>query len=174
MEGQYLVHYGIDGQKWGVRRYQYEDGTYTEEGKKRRAASYGPSARYRDKNGRLTSAGKARFTSSGKRKNPKDMSDKDLEISNKRLQAENNYNSNIGRNYRRAFATDTIVKAGASFLSGVAYTTVAQLVAHQTTGHMMSGKAFVATALAAGGTLAIKSLASSFGGTSPDDKKKKK
>lgn len=28
-----LYHYGIKGQKWGVRRYQNEDGTYTDEGK---------------------------------------------------------------------------------------------------------------------------------------------
>lgn len=28
-----LYHYGIKGQKWGVRRYQNEDGTLTEEGK---------------------------------------------------------------------------------------------------------------------------------------------
>lgn len=32
---QYLVHHGIKGQKWGIRRYQNEDGTLTEEGKKR-------------------------------------------------------------------------------------------------------------------------------------------
>jgi len=31
----YLCHYGIPGQKWGVRRYQNPDGTYTEEGKQR-------------------------------------------------------------------------------------------------------------------------------------------
>lgn len=31
----YLVHHGIKGQKWGVRRYQNEDGSYTEAGKKR-------------------------------------------------------------------------------------------------------------------------------------------
>ena len=30
-----LMHHGILGQKWGVRRYQNEDGTYTEAGKKR-------------------------------------------------------------------------------------------------------------------------------------------
>lgn len=30
-----LYHFGIHGQKWGVRRYQYEDGTLTEAGKKR-------------------------------------------------------------------------------------------------------------------------------------------
>jgi len=30
-----LCHWGILGQKWGQRRYQYEDGTYTPEGKVR-------------------------------------------------------------------------------------------------------------------------------------------
>lgn len=30
-----LYHHGIKGQKWGVRRYQNEDGTLTEAGKKR-------------------------------------------------------------------------------------------------------------------------------------------
>lgn len=29
-----LYHYGVKGQKWGVRRYQYADGTYTPAGKK--------------------------------------------------------------------------------------------------------------------------------------------
>lgn len=30
-----LYHHGVKGQKWGVRRYQYADGTYTPAGKKR-------------------------------------------------------------------------------------------------------------------------------------------
>jgi hypothetical protein len=30
-----LYHHGILGQKWGIRRYQYKDGSLTEEGKKR-------------------------------------------------------------------------------------------------------------------------------------------
>lgn len=32
----YLAHHGIKGQTWGVRRYQNEDGTWTEAGKERR------------------------------------------------------------------------------------------------------------------------------------------
>lgn len=31
----FLMHYGIIGQKWGIRRFQNEDGTLTEEGKLR-------------------------------------------------------------------------------------------------------------------------------------------
>lgn len=36
MEDLYLQHHGILGQKWGVRRYQNKDGTLTSEGKARR------------------------------------------------------------------------------------------------------------------------------------------
>lgn len=32
----YLIHHGIKGMKWGVRRYQNKDGTLTEEGRVRR------------------------------------------------------------------------------------------------------------------------------------------
>ena len=31
----HLAHHGIQGQKWGVRRFQNPDGTYTEAGKDR-------------------------------------------------------------------------------------------------------------------------------------------
>lgn len=36
MEGKTLTHWGVKGMKWGVRRFQNEDGTLTPAGKKRR------------------------------------------------------------------------------------------------------------------------------------------
>ena len=35
-----LSHWGIKGQKWGVRRFQNEDGTYTQEGLARRREKF--------------------------------------------------------------------------------------------------------------------------------------
>ena len=32
----YLAHYGVKGQKWGIRRYQNEDGSYTDLGRRLR------------------------------------------------------------------------------------------------------------------------------------------
>ena len=36
-----LEHYGVKGQKWGLRKYQNPDGSYTELGKERRRVGYG-------------------------------------------------------------------------------------------------------------------------------------
>lgn len=46
-EDNYLIHYGIKGQKWGVRRFQNPDGTFTAAGK----------ARYYNSDGTLNKAG---------------------------------------------------------------------------------------------------------------------
>lgn len=32
-DGTYLIHHGIKGQRWGIRRFQNPDGTLTEFGK---------------------------------------------------------------------------------------------------------------------------------------------
>lgn len=38
-EEESFAHYGIMGQKWGIRRFQNEDGTLTDAGKKRYGSS---------------------------------------------------------------------------------------------------------------------------------------
>lgn len=40
MYNTYLFHHGVKGQRWGIRRYQNEDGSLTPEGKKRKAQLY--------------------------------------------------------------------------------------------------------------------------------------
>ena len=88
-----LMHYGIKGQKWGVRRFQYENGSYTTEGKER----YGRGSES-SKNG-LTRGFKARGNKDpNARENwkPKDvskLSDEELRRRNNRLQAEQQYKS---------------------------------------------------------------------------------
>lgn len=48
---EFLAHYGILGQRWGIRRFQNPDGTLTEAGKKR----------YLNQNGELNEEGKRHF-----------------------------------------------------------------------------------------------------------------
>ena len=51
----YLIHHGIQGQKWGIRRFQNEDGSLTAAGRKR----YGVDL----KNEELTGKKTARYAS---------------------------------------------------------------------------------------------------------------
>ena len=54
-EEDVIKHWGIPGQKWGVRRWQYPDGRFTEEGKER---YFGQNADINDMNEYLTNRGK--------------------------------------------------------------------------------------------------------------------
>lgn len=67
----YLVHHGIAGQKWGIRRFQNEDGTLTEEGKRR----YNESPE----------------SETWKKSDAEHLSDEELRRRNNRLQAERQY-----------------------------------------------------------------------------------
>lgn len=86
-----LSHHGIQGMKWGVRRYQNADGTLTAAGKKR----------YTNADGSLNEKGKKKFGNSvksegepetPKKKTVKDMSDEELAKAINRARQEDEYN----------------------------------------------------------------------------------
>lgn len=75
MEKTYICHSGIKGMRWGIRRFQNEDGT-------------------------LNDAGKARYHSDGRKKTAENMSDKELLDSTNRFNNERNYYKSKGDFYR--------------------------------------------------------------------------
>lgn len=113
--GNSLAHYGIKGQKWGIRRFQYENGSYTPEGKERygRGSKTGgsqkgltrgfffkpkpePKRRYQNDDGTLTEEGKRRYGSEHKQ----------VEIYNKATERFNNELRNINQKYDKVDLDD--------------------------------------------------------------------
>ena len=74
-----LYQSGIKNQKWGVRRFQNKDGTWTSEGKKRRRLMEGDGKR------------KAPSKNDKKRKDTSLMSDEELQKLISRMQLEKQY-----------------------------------------------------------------------------------
>lgn len=72
----YISHSGIKGMKWGIRRYQNEDGTYTSLGKERR---------------RINPSEDCKKYASRKDKKISEMSNAELRAHNERARLENEY-----------------------------------------------------------------------------------
>lgn len=95
---QELQHWGIKGMKWGIRRYQNEDGTLTEAGKKR--------YQYQNPDGSLTEEGKKNYMTGAKKGkiDPKKLSDADLNMINSRFARERTFNENIQKYKESTFS----------------------------------------------------------------------
>ena len=82
--GAYLVHHGIKGMKWGVRRFQNEDGSLTSAGR----ARYDDGSETREHKGGISSAGMGPkhggISSAGM--GPKSTSERRQQISERRQQ----------------------------------------------------------------------------------------
>jgi len=92
-----LEHHGIKGQKWGVRRYQNEDGTRTAAGKKREQSRSNESA-HDD------------YNKAHSGKSVKDMSDAELRSHLNRLQMEKQYSqlTNSDTSKGKKFVSDAM------------------------------------------------------------------
>lgn len=97
-----LYHHGILGQKWGIRRFQNKDGSYTSAGKERRRKEDSYSDDYK-KYQKLN------------KKNPKELSTKDIEEINRRDNAMNQYSRN-----RQGVGRKFIASLGNNILNGAA------------------------------------------------------
>lgn len=84
-----LYHWGIKGQKWGVRRYRNEDGSLTEEGKKRYAKRVERTSKIRN----LTGSRNTSSLKEARSRNIEEMSDQELQRYINRLNLERNYRS---------------------------------------------------------------------------------
>lgn len=86
---QELRHWGIKGQRWGVRRYQNPDGSLTEAGKKRYY--------YQNPDGSLTEAGKKDYMKAAKKGklDVSKLSDNDLNMINSRFAREKTFKQNV-------------------------------------------------------------------------------
>lgn len=105
-----LIHYGILGMKWGVRRYQNKDGSLTSAGKKRYS------------NNDNTKEAPQKNTEEPKKKSVKDMSDEELRREVNRMQLEQNYLRMTGQNIEKGKSAAEIAlgKMKESFVSTVA------------------------------------------------------
>lgn len=86
INGDCLIHHGIKGQKWGVRRFQNEDGSLTEDGRRRYNKENFKEFRKETKRGREETSMTKRFFNANK-----DLSDRMSSVAEKARVADSKY-----------------------------------------------------------------------------------
>lgn len=115
-----LMHYGIKGQRWGVRRFQNENGSYTAEGKERYGRGSGDGKTGGIKKGNKDPGARENW----KAKDVSKLSDEELRKRNNRLQAEQNYKNSLTPQWKK-----TAKQWGSEALKAVLVTTATTLLA---------------------------------------------
>lgn len=100
-DGAYLMHHGIKGQKWGIRRFQNEDGSYTNAGKERRRI-------FLNRVKRNAGINDSSVLREARSKDINKLTTKELQEYNSRLQAEKQFRD----------LTSGSVKTGRQFVDG--------------------------------------------------------
>ena len=102
-----LYHWGIKGMKWGVRRYQNSDGSYTAAGKKRRKFRTDGWSDDAKEAGQL------------KKKKLNQMSNAELQKLNKRQELENKYRQNNKSSIAKGIAIVGVTAAALGTLNNL-------------------------------------------------------
>lgn len=111
-----LYHWGIKGMKWGVRRYQNQDGTLTSAGRKRYSADD-----YKNGVKKAGNIAKQRYSTKARFNNPKKMTDEELNQRIARMQKEKQYlELKKSTSPGKAYVTDLLKTAGNKIVGGAA------------------------------------------------------
>ena len=110
-----LIHSGVKGMKWGVRRYQNSDGSLTPEGRKRYGTESNKKSLFSKK--KSTAVKKTSKIKGSSEKSYKEMSDDELRKAINRLQLEKQYReltpkqTSAGRRFMKSIMNDVVAPA---------------------------------------------------------------